>query len=307
MDTKFNVNDLIQEGLVKKKAYTEGKYKGLSVLKYDRKVFFNNLWNKDKRLLDCRGIVVDENNNIISYPFTKVFNLFENGTKVERDKEVVAVRKMNGFLAVVSLYKDEMLVSTTGTLDSDFAVLARQFIKAEYPSWKPTHGFTYMFEICHSSDPHIIKEQYGIYLIGIRQNYIGSNLHEELWLDEVALEYGMKRPEWGVTRFSDLTYNSNIHCKHEGFMIRDPNTDEILCKLKSKFYLQKKALQRVGRTKVDKLFDNTDDFAKGMDEEFYSLIKFIKVNYTKESYLLLTEQQRSEIIFKYFEHKGDVF
>lgn len=31
MDTKFNVNDLIQEGLVKKKAYTEGKYKGLSV------------------------------------------------------------------------------------------------------------------------------------------------------------------------------------------------------------------------------------------------------------------------------------
>lgn len=86
MDTKFNVDDLIQEGLVKKKAYTEGKYKGLSVLKYDRKVFFNNLWNKDKRLLDCRGIVVDENNNIISYPFTKVFNLFENGTKVERDK-----------------------------------------------------------------------------------------------------------------------------------------------------------------------------------------------------------------------------
>lgn len=58
--------------------------------------------------------------------------MFENGTKVERDKEVVAVRKMNGFLAVVSLYKDEMLVSTTGTLDSDFAVLARQFIKAEY-------------------------------------------------------------------------------------------------------------------------------------------------------------------------------
>ena len=90
-------------------------------------------------------------------------------------------------------------------------------------------------------------------------------------------------------------------------MVRDPNTDEILCKLKSKFYLQKKALQRVGKAKVDKLFDNTDDFAKAMDEEFYSLIKFIKVNYTKESYLLLTEQQRSEIIFKYFEHKGDVF
>lgn len=37
---------------------------------------------------------------------TKFIEVYNKGTKVERDKEVVAVRKMNGFLAVVSLYKE---------------------------------------------------------------------------------------------------------------------------------------------------------------------------------------------------------
>ena len=72
MDTKFNADDLVEKGLVTKKTYVEGEFKGLSVYKYSRKVFFDNLWGLDERLKDCRGIVVDENNEIISYPFTKV-------------------------------------------------------------------------------------------------------------------------------------------------------------------------------------------------------------------------------------------
>ena len=83
MDTKFNADDLVEKGLVTKKTYVEGEFEGLSVYKYSRKVFFDNLWSLDERLKDCRGIVVDGNNEIISYPFTKVFNYLENNTKVD--------------------------------------------------------------------------------------------------------------------------------------------------------------------------------------------------------------------------------
>ena len=34
---KFNVDDLIEQGLVKKKTYTSGEFEGLSVLKYSKK------------------------------------------------------------------------------------------------------------------------------------------------------------------------------------------------------------------------------------------------------------------------------
>ena len=72
MGTKFNVDDLVEKGLVTKKTYKDGEFEGLSVYKYTRKVFFDNLWNEDLRLLDCRGIVIDTDYNIISYPFTKI-------------------------------------------------------------------------------------------------------------------------------------------------------------------------------------------------------------------------------------------
>ena len=78
---KFHVEGLVEQGLVKKKTYKDGEFSGLSVLKYSRKVFYDNLWNKDKRLLDCRGMVVDSDDNIVVWPFTKVFNLYENNVK----------------------------------------------------------------------------------------------------------------------------------------------------------------------------------------------------------------------------------
>lgn len=50
---KLNVQDLIERKLVTKKTYTNGIYKGLSVLKYPKKVFYDNLWHLNDRLLDC--------------------------------------------------------------------------------------------------------------------------------------------------------------------------------------------------------------------------------------------------------------
>lgn len=69
MGTKFNADDLVEKGLVTKKTYNKGLYKGLSVYKYTRKVFFDNLWGEDSRLLDCRGIVIDTDyyNVIVKY------------------------------------------------------------------------------------------------------------------------------------------------------------------------------------------------------------------------------------------------
>ena len=77
MRFQLDVHDLVNRGLVTRK-YDEAT--GLYVLKYKNSVFFNNLWGVDDRLLECRGTVVDEDYNVISRPFTKVFNSREHGT-----------------------------------------------------------------------------------------------------------------------------------------------------------------------------------------------------------------------------------
>ena len=98
---RFNVDDLVRMGYVQKKTYHHGEFAGLSVLKYKNNVFWGNLWGKDDRLLECRGMVVDSHDNVVIYPFTKVFNHMENGTTAPDDKIVDAIQKVNGFMAAM--------------------------------------------------------------------------------------------------------------------------------------------------------------------------------------------------------------
>lgn len=295
---KLNVQDLIDKGLVTKKTYTEGIYKGLSVLKYHRKVFYDNLWHLDDRLLECRGTVVDENWNVVVLPFKKVFNIGENGTQVDPEREVIIPEKVNGFLAAVTKTdKYGLIVSTTGTLDSDYAKLARKWIEKVDADF--FEGNTYLFEICDKSDPHIVEEQEGAYLIGIR-NISNGNLLSEASCDvAVGINmYGYNRPSWKIVKFKGIP-----ETKKEGFMVRCAKSGEVLCKLKSKHYLSKKALQRVGRNKAKRIFKDTKKFREQIDEEFYGVLDRIVDTFTEEEYLNLTEQQRRRWIEEYFENE----
>lgn len=298
---KFNVDDLVEKGLVKKKTYKDGKYTGLSVLKYDRKVFYNNLWNLDSRLLDCRGMVVDSNDNIVCWPFTKVFNLNENGTTVDPDKIVIAPRKINGFMCAVTLYKGDLLFSTTGSLDSDYVQMAKDVVFGNInPDSSIEADLTYIFEICHLDDPHIVKEEERLWLIGIRNNLTGEMLDEKS-LDVAAEWLGAYRPEVTISSFNNIL-NLSKTCKHEGFMIIDYQTGKTLCKLKSNHYLSKKAIMRLGKAKVEDMFVNPQNFKQRCDEEFYDLIDFIVETVDKEVWISYTDQQRRNFIENYFEN-----
>lgn len=129
MRFQLDVHDLVNRGLVTRK-YDEAT--GLYVLKYKNSVFFNNLWGVDDRLLECRGTVVDEDYNVISRPFTKVFNYKENGTNLDAYTHVMATRKVNGFLGVLTAYKGEPLFSTTGSLSGKYVDLARDVITKQF-------------------------------------------------------------------------------------------------------------------------------------------------------------------------------
>lgn len=293
---KFNVDDLVEKGLVKKKTYTDGIYKGLSVLKYSRKVFFDNLWHLDERLLECRGIVVDEDDNVIVLPFKKVFNLGENNTKVDPELMVTCPRKVNGFMAAATLTdKYGLIVSTTGTLDSEFAEIARKWVEKGNTS-DMNKGCTYLFEICDPSDLHIVEETAGAYLIGLRWHNKEKHLSSEEPLDLLAPFYGYKRPEVLECKFKDLP----LDIKHEGYMIRDSLTGKTLCKIKSNYYLVKKALIRMGKNRASLMFNNPLEFRKQIDEEFYDLHQYILDNYTLEQYTSFNQEERRNIFDKYF-------
>lgn len=292
--------ELIAKGLVKQKRYDNG----LSVFKYTREVFYKALWNEDPLLLEARGMVLDDDGNKVIWPFTKVFNHYENGTELDLDTVVVAPRKVNGFMASARYWKGELVVSTTGTLDSDYAKLALSYIEKLEGIEIMASNITVLFEICDPSDPHIVEEEAGAYLIGGR--YMQNTMHEGEMLTEGQLDVwanliGAKRPALLLGTFRDVL-NTLQTCKHEGFMVRLATPEQpTVMKLKSPHYLAKKFLMRMGQKKVDFMFTNKEEFLKTIDEEFYSIVHHITRWYDAETWGSKTDAERRAKIEEYFE------
>lgn len=287
-------DDLVEKKLVQKKTYPNG----LSIFKYKKKVFWENLWHTDKRLLDARGMVLDAEGNKVIWPFTKVFNYQENGTTLPLDKKVIAVSKVNGYLACARWWKGELIVSTTGTLDSQYAKWAKELL-ADSEMFKVYPEYTFMFEICHPEDPHIIEEDSGAWLIGCRYMRNG-NMLSEMELDSLAQAHCFKRPKWFPTHFDHVLDMKRRRKDVEGWMVIDATSGETVMKVKSNYYLSKKALMRMGDRRVDILFDNPSLIKESLDEEFWSVAEFITQEFSKEEWKEMNDQERRKVIEEYF-------
>lgn len=298
-------NDLIEKGLVKGK---QDKATGLFVYKYAKRVFCDNLWNEDPRLLDARGMVLDAEGNKVIWPFTKVFNYGENGTTYPRDPMVEAVEKINGFMAAARYVNGKVLVSTTGSLDSDFVQLARRVLFGVIPEydvwWAARRHHTLLFEICDPSDPHIVDEEPGAYLIGARDMRDGRMASEDL-LDFIAQGCGFKRPRRFIAPFEDAAQIA-VSSKIEGYMIRSFPCGEYLMKIKSSHYLSKKFLMRMGDGKVKDMWENPKLYKQKIDEEFYGLVDFLVKTFDVEHWINIGDHMRRVVIEAFFESKQEV-
>jgi hypothetical protein len=255
------------------------RWPGLYVLKYAANVFYDALWDGHEFIKYARGLVVDANYNTIVKPFTKVFNYGENGTTIDRDEECVVVRKVNGFMGVATyrpLVSNQIIYSTTGSLDSDYVDLIEKHVSQYEDYIKNNPNCSFIFEICDETDPHIIKEQLGAWLIGAcvysgSDNGVTETL--ESVLDHVATVMGCMRPEsfYGI-RFSDVVQMSK-ECNHEGYMVYGNNGTAL--KIKSPHYLTTKFLARCNSDKLlDRIAENKQS-RKNIDEEYYPLLDAI--------------------------------
>lgn len=266
---------------------------GLHVLKYKRKVFYDGLWNE--YLEECRGLIVDDDFNIVAYPFTKIYNygIEKQAPEIYSDEMVQAMRKVNGFMVAVTWYKGDILVSTTGSIDSDYVKMAKELIEPHIHRYRETCSkypkYTFMFECVHRNDPHIIPEKEGMYLLGARLKNLGSPISTDFFdHHEFGAEYVEKM-------YAPMEYIEILakHVKHEGFVIY--GSGGVATKIKSPYYLVKKFVARNPRT--DKLM--RPDIKNNLDEEYYPLIDAIQANIVW--YTSMDEQTRLQWIREFLE------
>lgn len=274
------------------------RYPGLYVLKYAKQVFFKALWND--YLEECRGTVIDKDFNVIVRPFTKIYNhgVEDRAPQFKPNDVVMAYDKVNGFMASVTTYKGELLVSTTGSLDSDFAKMAEDMIyqTADVENIKDQCKdgmITFMFEICHRDDPHIIPEQEGVYLLGWRGNYWDSTMqhmafetsakHLLVLADEMRVH---PVPGYSVTTVAELEQQMKTSTR-EGVVFY--HYSGRAAKIKTKYYLTQKLLARKK--------DITSLNMEIVDEEYYNLVNYARA--LGDDFIRLNEQERLDLMREY--------
>lgn len=298
------MNKLEKEGLV---SYSEDDTNLLRIYKYSKQVFFKNLWSKDQALLRARGLVLDVEGNIVQNPFTKVFNYGENGTGLDmKDKrEVIAVEKLNGFLGCISKhpFKQDLLITTTGSFSSDFVGYIKDFVDAKVKGnllkYFALHGNkTLMFEVIHPNDPHIIsynEKDQGLWLIGARELNSDSVELKEAELDSIASILSFRRPQHFRTTLGELkeiVRNSSL----EGYMVRDTADEKTLLKFKTPYYLTTKFLGRMGESNIKFMFGNPYKFKEKVDEEFYPIVDAVVKNVELNKFLEMENTERVSFV-----------
>lgn len=269
MDLKTYVED--NPKLVKRRQST--RYPDLFVIKYDHDVFYQNLWTPE--LEECRGLVVDKDWNIVAMPFKKIYNRFEHDLDFLPDAKVTAVRKINGFMAAATYHpKHGVIISTTGSLDTEYVAVAEAHLRPKVIHWIENlgHNLTWLFEICDPSDPHIIKEDPGAYLIGARNLLTGEMLSEQK-LDTCYKTMEVMRPHYYANMSFSTVCKLTKECRHEGFVVHGPSMS---LKIKSPYYLINKFLARKRGERLIDLLCDIPSLRKTVDEEFYPLLDHLE-------------------------------
>lgn len=226
----------------------------LVVLKYRPEVTFYDLWNEF--YMEVRGVVIDlYEMKLVSAPYRKFFNLNEKPiTDIDRvlklmskANKVIIKNKEDGSMISCSKYKDDLVVSTPGSLDSDQAIWSKKFLNEHYPDLvtKMPSDLTFIFEAIYPDNRIVVdyKGKENLILTNIRNNLTGRLLSEEL-VEQYAKEYNFQIPEKETTGLLELMERAKDRelypaSEKEGwvFVIKSED-EELLFKLKCDDYCE---------------------------------------------------------------------
>jgi len=240
----------------------------LSIWNYTPEVQYGQLW--DEITLQCRGLVTDNEGNVVARPFKKFFNIEEG--KHTPTEEFEVFEKMDGSLGIVFKYNGEVIYATRGSFTSDQAKWMANYGKEHNFQNMLVEGHTYLFEIIYPENRIVVDYggQERLVLLGI----INTETGEELSYDDIIIV------PWDIVERYDgikdyTTLKNLVDNNAEGFVVRFSNGDRM--KIKGEEYLRlHKIMTNVSTTGVWELLSNGGDvneFLKDVPDEFYKKVK----------------------------------
>ena len=270
------LNDYIDRGLVIKQDHPGLP---LSIYNYSRECQYEGKW--DDITLNCRGLVLDNDGNVIAKPFPKFFNYEELKPEDIPNENFEVYEKMDGSLGIVFHYNNEWHIATRGSFQSDQAIKAKQILDTKYNVSSLRKKRTYLFEIIYPENRIVVD--YGndekLVLLAVIDTESGEEIPnsalyfmvEDGW--DVVTTYKTWGEDWE-------TLKKEISNNNEGYVIRF--SGGMRMKIKGEEYVRlHKILTNFSTTDIWEILrtgGNMNEFLDRVPDEFDDWVKRIAMN-----------------------------
>lgn len=251
----------------------------LYIYNYSNAVQYEQLWNE--WTLQCRGLIMDADYNVVARPFRKFFNLSETHAQPIPNTPFEVYDKLDGSMGVLYFLNDQPFIATRGSFQSEQAIKANEMLYAQYRSsfqhLDPSK--TYMVEIIYPQNRIVVD--YGtrkeLVLLGI----IDTKTGEEEALKNIGFPL-VKRYDalHDIDKLKDLAFENK-----EGFVVKFENNHRVKVKFEEYVRLHRLLTQVSSLTIWESLMDG-QDFQMMLDnipDEFYNWVRKteakLKANY----------------------------
>jgi RNA ligase len=239
----------------------------LTIWNYSEKVQYEGLW--DEVTLMCRGLVTDDQGNIVARPFRKFFNMEEKRHTPTQEFEVY--EKMDGSLGILFNYNGEWILATRGSFASDQAIRGMEILQ-KY-KYKCLHtDTTYLFEIIYPENRIVCKYEYeDLVMLGSIHTTSGTKccIYSEGYED---LGFPLVYRYDGVKDYRQLKDMVSVNA--EGFIVEFSNGDRM--KIKGEEYLRlHRVMTNVSTTAVWEILSSGGDMTeilKDVPDEFFDKV-----------------------------------
>ncbi len=296
------LNDYIERGLIIKQVHPTLP---LSIYNYSRTCQYGGEW--DDITLNCRGLVLDNEGNIIAKPFPKFFNYEEHKPEDIPNEFFEVYEKMDGSLGICFYYNGEWHMATRGSFISEQAIKGRELLE-KYNFEKLHTDYTYLFEIIYNENRIVCDYDFeDVVLLGIINTKTGNEVNlngsnEDIRIQNMINNIGLRvvtlYKTWGEGY--DLL-KEEIPKDKEGYVIRF--SGGMRMKIKGDEYVRlHRILTNFSTTDIWELLrtkGNMDEFLERVPDEFD---RWVKKTISDLKYAFFQISERAGKIHDYFRY-----
>ena len=126
----------------------------ISIYGYTRTCQFESRWDDVTR--DCRGIILDNEGNLIARGFPKFYNWEETDLSIPKHEHVHIQSKADGSLGILFYYSDQWMLATRGSFASEQAAEGMEIISNSYDLNKFHKDLVYVGEIIYPENRIVV-------------------------------------------------------------------------------------------------------------------------------------------------------